>query len=159
MQKENLKILTHTMYFIHPVPELTLSIEWELSNKLRITVSVASSGRKEGKSYTHAFYILLKVLGLFTAYIEQQVTYRNEGPTYPVRHLRAPMFRTPTSKQDQMTTETFYPYERIMYLQHKVLLTDASSICASTLVETEFLHGNTAPFTASELLGNLELWN
>ena len=73
------------------------------------------------------------MLGLFTAYTEQQVTYRNKGPTYPVRHLRASTFRAPQPpKQDQSVTATFYIYERVVYLQHKLLLTDASSIYAST---------------------------
>lgn len=57
-KKRNPKIPTHMMYFLHPVPELTLRIEWKLSNKLKIIVSVASSGGKEGKTYTHIFCIL-----------------------------------------------------------------------------------------------------
>lgn len=57
-KKRNLKMLSHMRYFTHPVPELTLAMEWKLSNKLKIIVSVASSGGTEGKTYTHIFYIL-----------------------------------------------------------------------------------------------------
>lgn len=86
---------------------------------------------KKGK-LIHILYILWKVLGLFTAYTEQQVTYKNEGPTY--RHLwdtwGLPHSESPNHLSRTKVSQQLY--ERIVYLQHKLLFTDASSICAST---------------------------
>lgn len=147
------------MYFIHPVPERTLPMEWKLPNKLKIILSLASSGGKERKTYTHTVYSLKSAGALHCLHwaagdIQEWRAYLQA----PVRHLRAPTFRIPQpSKQDQSITTTLR--KDCVFTTQTPVHWCKFYLCKHLSGDCEYLNENASPIVASELLENLGPWN
>lgn len=74
------------MYIIHSVPEIVLGKETGKQAE-NCWMYHWQAVEEKCKFYQRVIYILWEVLGLFTVYNDQHMTFGKEGPAYPVGHL------------------------------------------------------------------------